>query len=143
MPISPTDPRFRALPDATREVSADVRAFDAATAARVSTEYLDHGYWEGLEVDRRWLVIGDNPVGDHWLLGPDGEVWFFDHNFGERAVNLFEPLQISVTEWLMMAHLLGRAERATAPIDPDRLTAAIAAISPDLAARWPYELDSL
>ncbi|MGF3053001.1 SMI1/KNR4 family protein [Microbacterium sp. YY-03] len=139
MQISAADPRFRPLPDAVRELSADVRAFDAALAARVSTDYLDHGYWVDLEVDKRWLVIGDNGAGDHWLLGPDGEVWFFDHNYGERAALLFEPLEISVTEWLMMAHLLGRTENAAA-FDPDRLAAAIDAISPGLAERWPYEL---
>lgn len=142
MPISPDDPRLRALADQTREICGDIRAFDAATAASTSNEYHDHGYWVELEVDKRWLVIGDNDQGDHWLLGPDGEVWFFDHNYGERAAELFEPLEISVTEWLMLGHLLARRERqpVASQHDADRFAAALDAISPGLAERWPYEL---
>lgn len=143
MKISPEDPRFRALVDTTRELSGDVRAFDAQRAARESSEYLDPGYWVDLEVDKRWLVIGDNDQGDQWLLGPDGEVWFFDHNFGERAPHLFDALEISVTEWLMTAHALGRAEESDppTPLLREKLRATLDAISPGLADRWPYELD--
>lgn len=133
--------------DETREICRDVRAFDAVTAAQASNEYHDHGYWEGLDVDKRWLVIGDNAVGDHWLLGPDGEVWFFDHNYGERAVHLFDALEIDATEWIMAAHVIGRTERDRgegssigAADQETRLFAALSAISPDLAERWPYPL---
>ena len=133
---------LRDLPDETLELSEDITAYSAEQAELESLIYQDPGHWVDLEVDRRWFVIGETPVGDHWLAGPDGGVWFFAAVHGERSVDLFEPLHISVTEWLILGHALGRFEKLDEPTDMDaaRLDALVESISPGLAERYPYEL---
>lgn len=130
------------LPERTIQISADVRAFDAEQALAQTREVLDPAYWLDLDVDPRWIVIGDSGQGDQWLLGPRGDVWFFDHSQGERSVAGFEPMHLSVTEWLIAAHVLSRFERADAEdgFAEERAVAALEAISPELSERWPYAL---
>lgn len=133
---------LRDLPEFSTEVSADIHAFSAEDATAVTEKHRDPALWEGLERDDRFVVIGATSSGDHWLLGPDGGVWFFDHNYGERAVHLFEPLRITVTEWLVLGHALARFEKIVDPTDDDvvRLDMLLEAISPGLAERYPLDL---
>lgn len=134
--------RLAALPAAVVELAGDVIAFDAPRAARETRDRQDPLYWVDLSVPSGWVLIGENGQGDEWWLGPRADVWFFDHAHGERSVDAFEPMHLSVTEWLMVGHVLGRFERNENPSadDTDRLAAALDAISPDLTARWPYDL---
>lgn len=133
---------LRALPEQTMELSGDIIAFDEDRALAVTAEYLHPRYWEDLEVDPRWWVIGESGTGDQWLCGPDGAVWFFDHNHGERAPHLFDAVGLTVTEWLILGHALGRFENLDSPTDDDvaRLDALLDSISPGLADRYPYDL---
>lgn len=135
-------PALRDLPEYSTPISDDIHAFSAEDALAVNEKYRDPAVWENLERDDRFFVIGASASGDHWLLGPDGGVWFFDHNYGERAAHHFEPLQITVTEWLVLGHALARFEKIDDPGDDDvmRLDMLLEAISPGLAERYPLEL---
>lgn len=134
--------RLRSLPVATVELSGDITAFDARRAVAETREREDPLYWVDLEVPSGWVLIGDNGQGDEWWLGPRGDVWFFDHVDGERAVDRFAPLHLSITEWLMVGHVLAAGESVDDPTDSDRVRtrAALDAISPELSDRWPYDL---
>lgn len=133
---------FDFLPEITMEISRSIVAFSAEHTRSVTEERRHPRYWADLEVDPRWWIIGDSGTGDHWLAGPDGRVWFFDHNYGELAPHLFEPVGIDITEWLILAHALGRFEKLTEPTDDDiaRLDATLESISPGLAERYPLDL---
>ncbi|WP_052460878.1 hypothetical protein [Microbacterium gorillae] len=138
-----TTPRsLEFLPEVTMEISTDIIAFSPEHARTITDEYRHPRYWESLEVDTRWWFVGENGQGDRWLLGPDGGIWLFDHNHGELATHLFEPLRIDVTEWLILGHALRAFERLGDPTDDDiaRLDAVVESISPGLAERYPYEL---
>jgi len=134
--------RLSALPASTAELCGDITAFDARRAEAETSERQDPLYWVDLEVARGWVLIGDNGQGDEWWLGPHSDVWFFDHTDGERAVSRFTPMHLSITEWLMVGHVLHALEQIDEPAarDHDRIRAALDAISPELSVRWPYEL---
>lgn len=133
------------LPEVTIEISQDITAFSREDAEAATRKFQHPRYWEDLEVDSRWWIIGESSSGDHWLIRPDSGVWFFDSNFGERAAHLFTSLGISVTEWLVLAHALRQFEHIPYPTDDDaaRLDALVSSISPDLAERYPFDLPFL
>lgn len=141
-PVAIDETRLRALPSAAAELSGDVTAFDVRRAVDETRERRDPVYWVDLEVPEGWVLIGDNGQGDEWWLGPRDDVWFFDHTNGERAPDRFTPMHLSVTEWLVVGHLLGAAEDVDEPDDAaiSRLHAGLDAISPELSERWPYDL---
>ena len=134
--------RLRALPAQTTELSGDITAFDERRAVAQTQVRQDPLYWVDLDVPRGWVLIGDNGQGDEWWLGPRADVWFFDHIDGERAVSRFTPLHLSITEWLMVGHVLHALEERDESTDADheRVRATLDAISPELSARWPYDL---
>lgn len=134
--------RLRALPASTVELCGDITAFDTRRAEAETRERQDPLYWVDLEVPRGWVLIGDNGQGDEWWLGPRGDVWFFDHTDGERAVSRFAPMHLGVTDWLMVGHVLHALEQLDDPTDADhdRVRAALDAISSELSERWPYDL---
>lgn len=141
-PLDVDESRLRALPASTVELSGDITAFDVARAVAETRERQDPLYWVDLEVAAGWVIVGDNGQGDEWWLGPRGDVWFFDHVDGERAVSRFAPMHLSITEWLMVGHVLASFEAADETSDTavERARAALEAISPELSARWPYDL---
>lgn len=134
--------RLAALPVRTIELSGDITAFDAHRAVGETQERQDPLYWVDLEVPRGWVLIGDNGQGDEWWLGPRGDVWFFDHTEGERSVSRFTAMHLSITEWLMVGHLVAHHEAIDDPTDDDdvRVRMGLDAISPELSDRWPYTL---
>jgi len=134
--------RLAALPTRTIELSGDITAFDAAHAVTETRDRQDPLYWVDLEVASGWVLIGDNGQGDEWWLGPRGDVWFFDHIDGERAVSRFTAMHLSITEWLMVGHVLAAFEEndEATEVDVARLHANLDAISPELSERWPYDL---
>ncbi|RKS89563.1 hypothetical protein DEU37_1879 [Microbacterium sp. AG790] len=134
--------RLRTLPASTVELCGDITAFDARRAEAETRERQDPLYWVDLEVPRGWVLVGDNGQGDEWWLGPRGDVWFFDHVDGERAVSRFAPMHLSITQWLMVGHVLHALEQFDEASDAtvERTRAALDAISPELGVRWPYEL---
>lgn len=134
--------RLAALPVRTIELSGDITAFDARRAVGETQERQDPLYWVDLEVPRGWVLIGDNGQGDEWWLGPRGDVWFFDHTEGERSVSRFTAMHLSITEWLMVGHLVAHYEAIDDPTDDDevRVRMGLDAISPELSDRWPYTL---
>ena len=108
--MSTTFIAFRDLPEFSAQLSRDIFAFNAEDATGQTERLRDPARWEELERDDRFAVIGLSSASDLWLLGPDGGVWFFDGNYGELAPHLFEQLEISFTEWLILAHALARFE---------------------------------
>lgn len=140
---------FDDLPTHTTDLCLGITALDQGHALAETTALLDPALWAGRVVDPRWWVIGlsgppYDPADprDQWLLGPDELVWWWANTPAPRVGFQFQPMGISVRDWLVLGHLVGQAEALTS-IDDDQvwvLDERIESISPGLGKRYPYVL---
>ena len=110
--------------------------FGEARARRENLEFDDADYWLRGERPDAWWIFGESGQGDHWLLHTDSQVYFFDHEQGQRSAARFAFVVESLPQWLEMANVLESSDRSSDRIVRD----ALERISPGLADRYPFAL---
>jgi len=125
-----------ALSSSEGELEPDLIFFGEARARRENLEFDDADYWLRGERPDAWWIFGESGQGDHWLLHTDSQVYFFDHDQGQRSAARFAFVVESLTQWLEIANVLESSDRSSDRIVRD----ALERISPGLADRYPFAL---
>ena len=126
---------FDAIPASDAELEPDMILFSGARAQRENAEFLARDYWLD-EVSEEWWIFGESGQGDHWLLHTDSQVYFFNHDRGQRSPDRFDFVVESVAQWVEVASLLRAADGIATP--GAEVSAALELVSSGLASRFPF-----